>query len=102
MMTTWPAFTEAMYLLGSAGGWTAQDTLWHIVQREDLRIVELGAEERARTRALMERYHDTPMDLADASLVAVAESLNLRRVFTLDKDFHVYRFRGRHPFEIVP
>ena len=27
MVTTWPAFTEAMYLLGSAGGWKAQEAL---------------------------------------------------------------------------
>lgn len=102
MITSWPAFTEAMYLLGSAGGWVAQEALWKLVQREDLRIVELGETERRRTRALMEKYRDTPMDLADASLVAVAESLNLRRVFTLDRDFHVYRVRGKHAFELVP
>src|SRR5215831_11962122 len=30
----------------------------------------------------MEQYRDTPMDLADASLVATAEILNLRRIFT--------------------
>lgn len=40
---------------------------------------------------LMEQYHDTPMDLADASLVATAETLNLTRIFTMDSDFYVYR-----------
>src|SRR5229473_1268025 len=33
MLTTWPAFTEAMYLLGEAGGWLAQDTLWALVEQ---------------------------------------------------------------------
>ena len=28
MVTTWPCFTEAMYLAGSAGGHRAQDALW--------------------------------------------------------------------------
>jgi uncharacterized protein len=34
------------------------------------------------------------MNLADASLVATAETLNQRQIFTLDRDFHIYRFRG--------
>ncbi len=42
------------------------------------------------------------MDLADASLVATAETLNQRRIFTLDRDFYIYRFRGNQSFEVVP
>ena len=41
-------------------------------------------------RLPMEKYSDTPMDLADASLVAAAEILGLYRVLTLDGDFQVY------------
>src|SRR4051812_45326890 len=36
MVTTWPAFTEAMYMLGSAGGWKAQEALWKLLDRGDL------------------------------------------------------------------
>jgi uncharacterized protein len=50
----------------------------------------------------MERYHDTPMDCADASLVALAELQGLTTIFTLDRDFFVYRIHGKDPFEIVP
>ena len=53
-------------------------------------------------KVLMERYQDTPMDLADASLVAAAERLGLSRIFTLDSDFYVYRIDDREAFEIVP
>jgi len=53
-------------------------------------------------RALMRDYADTPMDLADASLVAAAETLRQRRVFTVDKHFYVYRQRLGHAFEVVP
>lgn len=42
----------------------------------------------------MEQYRGTPMDLADASLVATAEVLNLSRIFTLDSDFYVYRINN--------
>jgi uncharacterized protein len=30
MATTWPCFVEAMYLLGSAGGYHYQERLWRI------------------------------------------------------------------------
>jgi uncharacterized protein len=102
MITTWPAFTEAMYLLGSAGGWTAQEALWKLVRRRDLEIVPLDDALQERTRTLMAKYQDMPMDLADATLVAAAETLGLTRVFTLDRDFQVHRWRGRRRFEVVP
>ena len=93
MVTSWPAFTEAMYLLGRGGGWPAQEALWRLVHRGDLELADVGADELERTAALMSRYADRPMDLADATLVVLAEQRDLRRVFTLDSDFHVYRLR---------
>ena len=42
-------------------------------------------------------YADHPMDLADASLVAAAETLGTRQVFTVDRnDFATYRVRRGH------
>jgi predicted nucleic acid-binding protein len=102
MVTTWPAFTEAMYLTGSAGGWKAQEALWKLLERGDLQLVPLDEPLQKRTRALMGKYQDTPMDMADASLVAAAEALDVTRVFTLDHDFEIYRWKGRRKFEIVP
>jgi uncharacterized protein len=46
-----------------------------------------GKDEQARMQVLMEQYRDLPMDLADSSLVAAAETLNQKRIFTLDRDF---------------
>jgi predicted nucleic acid-binding protein len=103
MLTTWPAFTEAMYLLGEAGGWIAQDALWALAHERDIEIAEQGLEERARMRVLMKKYQDRPMDLADASLVVLAEKRGLRDIFTLDHaDFQVYRLNRRQPFRLWP
>ena len=102
LVTTWPAFTEAMYLTGRALGWRGRAALWEMVERGDLQIVDVSDEARGRMRVLMEQYRDLPMDLADASLVAVAEERRLDRIFTLDADFRVYRLpRGRR-FTVVP
>jgi predicted nucleic acid-binding protein len=102
LLTTWPAFTEAMYLLGRAAGWKGQSALWTLLLREDLVVAAPTAEGNARAARLMETYADRPMDLADATLVALAEERDTNRVFTLDRDFHVYRFKGRRRFDVVP
>jgi uncharacterized protein len=102
LLTTWPAFTEAMYLLGRAAGWTGQQALWRLVLHGELDVACPSAAANARAAHLMETYADRPMDLADASLVALAEERATNRIFTLDADFHVYRFKGRRRFDVIP
>jgi uncharacterized protein len=103
MLTTWPAFTEAMSLLGEAGRWRAQEALWRLVGHGDLEIALQGSEQWPRMRVLMEKYRDRPMDLADASLVVLAEERGLRDIFTLDHDdFRIYRLRRRQAFRLWP
>ena len=52
---------------------------------------------------LMAKYQDCPMDLTDASLVALAEVRGLRDIFTLDhRDFSIYRIHGKQPFRVWP
>ncbi|HVA09436.1 MAG TPA: hypothetical protein VNG12_22125 [Acidimicrobiales bacterium] len=102
LVTTWPAFTEAMYLLARAGGIRAQRALWRLVQTDRLVIANLSLSAVERSSRLMDKYADVPMDLADATLVALAEEDGHRTVFTLDSDFGVYRIRGRLPFRTIP
>lgn len=102
LSTTWPCLTEAMYFLGDLNGWNGQEALWRFVERGALGIHNTSSAEIKRMKVLMEKYCDTPMDLADASLVAAAEALEQRHIFTLDSDFRVYRINGSISFEIVP
>ena len=55
-----------------------------------------------RMAVLMRKYRDTPMDLADASIVAAAERLGAKRVFTLDGDFRIYRMADDLTLECIP
>ncbi|MEL7409440.1 MAG: PIN domain nuclease, partial [Cyanobacteria bacterium J06558_2] len=41
-------------------------------------------------------------DIADASLVAAAESINTTTIFTLDSDFFVYRLESGKAFNVIP
>jgi predicted nucleic acid-binding protein len=102
LVTTWPAFTEAMYLLGRAGGITGQRALWRLVITDRLVVADLSRAVLERSARLMDQYADRPMDLADATLVAYAEENGHRAIFTLDADFHVYRLRGRQRFDTIP
>ncbi len=102
LVTTWPCFAEAMYLLGRNLGYPAQDALWQYVADELLAIHRQSEQEGLRMRALMAAYRDAPMDLADASVVVAAETLGLRQVFTLDRHFYAYRLADGAAFEVVP
>ena len=102
LVTTWPCLTEAMYLLGRWSGIRAQNALWIYIDDGLVSLHAPAQDERLRMWTLMNDYADSPMDLADASIVAAAETLNLRRVFTLDRHFYVYRQRLGETFEVVP
>ena len=101
LVTVWPAFTEAMYLL--RGSWRGQKALWSRLETDALSLAPLDGRDAPRMRELMEKYRDLPMDLADAALVRVAERESLTHIFTLDrKHFSIYRPSRRQRFSIVP
>lgn len=101
LVTVWPAFTEAMYLLNFS--WRAQDALWELVSEEIIRLLPVEADDHCRMRDLMKKYRMLPMDLADAALVAVAERERIRRIFTIDRrDFSIYRPAKLGKFTILP
>jgi uncharacterized protein len=101
LVTVWPAFTEAMYLLRYDPN--DQRALWDMIGAGGLNFAELGPGDCARMRELMWKYRDLPMHLADAALVRVAEREGLRRIFTVDRqDFEIYRPHCFGRFEILP
>ncbi len=47
----------------------------------------------------MHKYADLPIDLADTSLVILAEHLGHGRIVSTDRrDFHAYRWKNYHTF----
>ncbi len=102
LLTTWPCVTEAMYLLDRANGERGPQTLWEMISKEMVELAELPLEVMVRMQDLMEKYINVPMDLADASLVAVAEARGLKQVFTLDGDFRIYRLADGSSLEVIP
>ncbi len=102
MVMTWCCITEAMYFLYKLRGWQGQNTLWEFVSSKALILHQTTAAEQLRIQQLMKQYRDMPMDLADASLVEMAESLNQTTIFTLDSDFFIYRLSDGRAFNVAP
>jgi uncharacterized protein len=101
LVTTWPCFTEAMYLLRRAGGHPAQIALWKLLRDRRLVMHDLAPDDVKRMEMLMYQYRDKPMDLADASIVATAEALATQRLLSLDSDFRIYRLSNGSTLDIV-
>ena len=99
-VTTWPALTEASYLLASRLGTSCAIDLMQDVADGGIHIWDIPPAAAQAIPALMKRYSKLPMDLADASLVLLAEHLGHGRILTTDqRDFGAYRWKTRKPFQ---
>lgn len=100
--TTWPVLTEAAYLLGRDYPPGREELLAMVVDGA-ISLARLDFEDVPRLRELMAKYADLPMDLADATLVRVAERDGIDTVLTFDRrDFKVYRAAGIGALKILP
>src|ERR1700719_5404255 len=77
LVTNLPVLTEATFLLRFSVE-AQRDLLWWAHNSMD--IDQATASDLPTIIALLDRYSDMPADFADASLVAMAERLNLSRV----------------------
>jgi predicted nucleic acid-binding protein len=83
--------------------WEVQDNLWLFIQRGGIEIYPLERGLLIQCREFMKQYRDLPMDLADATLVVLADALQVPKIFTLDhKDFSIYRFKQKRRFTLIP
>jgi predicted nucleic acid-binding protein len=67
-----------------------------------LKLHNLTASKMKKMNALMKKYQATPMDMADASLVVLAESMRLQQIFTIDSYFYIYRLTDGSKLEVIP
>jgi predicted nucleic acid-binding protein len=91
-----------MHLLFRAGGHKYQLAAWELLNRGVIGVHALSLDEINRMQELMQQYSDSPMDFADASFVATAETLNIERIFTIDSHFHAYKLTNGSALEVIP
>jgi predicted nucleic acid-binding protein len=90
---------EAMHLVARFP--RAQDALLGLIDNGALRIAFHLDDHLKAVRDLHRKYRDTPMSLADACIVRMAEIYDRHPVLTLDSDFSVYRKHGRVPLTLI-
>jgi predicted nucleic acid-binding protein len=98
-VTTWPVLTEVCHLLVMRVGVHQALDFMDAVAQGAVNVPPLDEDALSRASYLMRRYRDLPMDLADASLVILAEQLEEGRILSTDlRDFSGYRWKNSQPF----
>ena len=100
LITTWPVMTETSHLLITRLGARALRQFLATMSVGAARVFDLERKHLIRMAELVEKYADLPMDLADASLVVLAEELGSGRILSTDqRNFRTYRWKKRKPFK---
>ena len=98
-ITTWPVVTELCYLVTTKLSVAVAVDCMQEMTHGAIKIWDIPDQQAREIPALMKRYANLPMDLADASLVLLAEHLGHGRILTTDeRDFGAYRWKSRKPF----
>ena len=92
-ISTWPVLTEVTHLLDFHPQVPIDFLSW--VNEGGLTLFELNFEHLHDLIHFSKKYHDIPMDLADASLVIASQELEIDQILTLDSDFHIYRTKAK-------
>lgn len=101
VVSTEAVLTEATHLLGRIHG-GRQACLDFFLAGGAVLVPATSAALR-RSRELLDKYADLPMDYADSTLVVLAEEVGSDLIFTTDRrDFSVYRASGNRRFELKP
>lgn len=101
LVTTSAVITETMYFVSDDPEGPA--SFAQLLVGADVQIGDLSQPGDVLAAALlMKKYHDTPMDFADATLVLLAEELGLTEIATLDRrGFSTYRTAKGKKFRLV-
>lgn len=94
---------EVCYLIASRLGHQAMRRFVSSVTPATIQVESVTPEDLGRVHQILEQYADNQLDFTDAAIVAIAERLNITRVYTLDRrDFSVIRPRHCDYFELFP
>ena len=91
--------SEAVFVLQSEKA--DAEPILRLLERRIVRPDFVLDEHRSDVLRLLRKYADQPMSLGDACLVRVAELADPCQVFTTDRDFLVYRRKGRHVIPLL-
>ena len=101
LYSTEAVLTEVLYILNFSI--TAQCAALDFVLESVVEIVPSNTESLKKTKNLMKKYADLPMDFADATIVCLATQTGMQNIVTFDKkDFAIYKLPKKKSFTIMP
>ena len=101
LSTSSAVLTELFHLVGDNP--REVELAWAFIRSGAVTVLPISDGDLPEIEALMRKYHDRPMDFADATLVHLAQRESLSTVFTIDHDdFETYRVGGRKRLRILP
>lgn len=99
LVTCEPVIAEASHMLRRTP--EAVASILASIQQNLLLVPFTLSRSASLVAALLEKYRDTPADLADACLIQMADELDTADILTLDSDFLHYRWRKTRPFNLL-
>ena len=94
---------EIDYLLANRVSFSAECAFLEEVGRGAYRLESFAASDIQRALAVVEKFGDLEVGLADASIVVLAERYDVRDVLTLDeRHFRPLRTFSGLPFRLIP
>ena len=96
LVTTLASVTETLHLLDFNRN--AQIDFLDWVNAGAVTLEPITSDDLQSIKQLIIKYSDLPMGFADACLVFLAEKLNITTIATIDRDFDVYRLKGKRSF----
>lgn len=98
-ITTWPVISETCHFFIQKNSIKSVMLLINILENGLLDLFQIEKKHFPNLKALFLKYKDLPMDLADASLVILANELNSGDIVSTDqRDFKTYRWKNHQPF----
>jgi uncharacterized protein len=98
-LTCETVITEACFLLQSVS--EGEQKVLQMLKKGVLEIDFSLSAEVETIKALMKKYENVPMSLADSCLVRMSELIENSIVFTIDGDFRIYRKNGKKEIPLI-
>ncbi|MBN2546357.1 MAG: PIN domain-containing protein [Spirochaetes bacterium] len=99
LYSTWPVITEVTYML--TFNINVQLDFLNWISKKAIEIIDIDIKEIDKLIEMMKKYSDVPMDLADASLLYLAQEYKINKIITIDSDYYFYRTKNKKLLENI-
>ena len=89
LITSWAVITEVSHMLDFNLQVQIDFLKW--CEIGGIEVYNISQDEISKIRIMMEKYIDIPMDLADGTLMYIANKENIKNIVSIASEFDIYR-----------